>query len=287
MSFTSPIPVLHNSRGATLRYEDGALVLRLPDEEVRIPLPAVARIHAEGRTVAVELTARTGAAPGVHTLDDVSEAAAALFADAVTAALPERTAGAEPVDGSALVVVRPLTETPDEQRRRRSRRRTRIGMASAGSVFFALALAVGIHGQWIVALLTLLVGPVGAASLAYAWIGVEDLYLQWYLPRNGITVQARLVGHSRIMGGGFGTYVYTDLHGESRTLHHRGGGATVEAAYHPDKPHIVRVPESRGQKTGSVAVTVFLVLFGLVVEAGTAYLLYEAFVNGYPGYGPS
>ncbi|MFE0603381.1 hypothetical protein ACFW2T_06005 [Streptomyces sp. NPDC058892] len=287
MPTTSPIPVLRNSLGATLRYEDEALVLRRPDEEVRIPLPAVARIRAEGRTLAVELTARAGAAPAVHALADVSEAAAALFADAVTANLPERAAGAEPVDGSALVVVRVLTETPDEERRRRGRRRTRIGLVSVGSVFFALALAVGIHGQWIVALLTLLVGPVGAASLAYARMGVEDLYLQWYLPRDGITVQARQVGHSRIMGGGFGTYVYTDLHGENRTLHHRGGGPTVEAAYHPDKPHIVRVPESRGEKAGSVAVTMFLVLFGLVVESANAYLLYEAFVNGYPGYGPT
>ncbi|MFI7008401.1 hypothetical protein [Streptomyces sp. NPDC050145] len=287
MSITSPIPVLHNSGGSTLRYEDEALVLRRSDEEVRIPLPAVARIHAEGRAVAVELTAPTGTAPAVHRLDDVSEAAAALFAEAVTAVLPERAAGADPVDGSALVVVRALTESPDEERRRRAKRRTRIGIATVGSVFLALALAVGIHGQPIVALLTLLVGPVGAASLAYAWMGAEDLYLQWYLPRRGITVQARRVGQSRIMGGTFQTYVYTDLHGESRTVHHRGGGATVEVAYHPDKPHIVRIPESRGQKAGSVAVTVFLILFGLVVELATVYLLYAAFVDGYPGYGPS
>jgi hypothetical protein len=60
MSITSPIPVLQGSRGTVLRSDGEALLLSRPHEELRIPLVAIERVRAEGRSVTVELTARPG-----------------------------------------------------------------------------------------------------------------------------------------------------------------------------------------------------------------------------------
>ncbi|MGW1087362.1 hypothetical protein ACWD4L_13670 [Streptomyces sp. NPDC002596] len=280
MSITSPIPVLHSSNGTVLQFDGDALVLRRKAEEVRIPLLAIRRIRSEGRAVAVELTAPTGTAPSVHRVDDVSEAAVNLFADAVNAALPMRTEEAETVDGSTLVTARALTESPQERRKRRRK----IWALAVGLFFFALALAVGIHGEWTVALEILLVGPFGAGIIAFGAMGADNVYRKWYLPRNGITVEAGRVGNTHILGGRFGTYVYTDLHGVSRVAHHRSNAPTVQVAYHPDKPHLVTVCESRSSTAGDAAFAMVLLLFGLGVEGVVITLAVAAFLGMYPGY---
>ncbi|MER6996970.1 hypothetical protein [Streptomyces sp. NPDC000410] len=81
-----------------------------PRQEPRISLAAIARVRAEGRAVAVELTAPAGAAPAVHRVEGVSEAAGTVFADAVNDALPERADGDETDDGSTLVTTRTLND---------------------------------------------------------------------------------------------------------------------------------------------------------------------------------
>ncbi|MEV0452844.1 hypothetical protein [Streptomyces sp. NPDC050600] len=88
MPITSPIPVLRGSGGVVLQAEDDDLVLTRGREETRIPLQAVRTVRAEGRTVAVELTAPAGSTPAVHRVGGVSEVAATVFADAVNASLP-------------------------------------------------------------------------------------------------------------------------------------------------------------------------------------------------------
>ncbi|XIE78455.1 hypothetical protein AB6O49_10535 [Streptomyces sp. SBR177] len=108
MPISSPIPVLQGDRGTELRSSGEELVLRRRDAELRIPFAAIARVRAARREVAVELTAPAGTEPTVHRIEDVSAAAASVFAEAVNAALPERAPGEETVDGATLVVTRSL-----------------------------------------------------------------------------------------------------------------------------------------------------------------------------------
>ncbi|MFE2326168.1 hypothetical protein ACFXD5_19935 [Streptomyces sp. NPDC059385] len=279
MSITSPIPVLRGSSGTVLQFDGDALVLRRTAEELRIPLPAIRRIRSEGRTVAVELTAPVGAVPCVHRVEDVSEAAGTLFADAVNAALPPRTEETETVDGSTLVTTRALIETRDEQRKRRRK----IWVIAVGLFFFLLALAVGIHGEWTVAVEILLVGPFGAGIIAFGAMGADNVYRAWYLPRHGIIVEAGRVGNSQVLGGSFGTYVYTDLHGVSRGVFSKSNAPTVQVAYHPDRPHFVTVCTSRAGTAGDAALAVTLLLFGLGLEGVVITLAIAAFLGAYPG----
>ncbi|MFB6783444.1 hypothetical protein ACFCX0_40530 [Streptomyces sp. NPDC056352] len=280
MSITSPIPVLRSANGTVLQFDGDALVLRRKAEEVRIPLLAIRRIRSEGRAVAVELTAPAGTAPSVHRVEDVSEAAVTLFTDAVNAALPMRAEEAETVDGSTMVTARTLTESPQERRKRRRK----IWALAVGLSFFALALAVGIHGEWTIALQTLLVGPFGAGIIAFGAMAADNVYRKWYLPRYGITVEAHRVGDTHVLGGRFGTYVYTDLHGVSRVAHHRSSATTVQVAYHRAKPHLVTVCESRSTTAGDAVLAVVLLLFGLGVEGVAITVAIAAFLGMYPGY---
>ncbi|MBC2908069.1 hypothetical protein [Streptomyces cupreus] len=98
MSIMSPIPVLQGRDGTVLSAEQEGLVLERSGEELTIPAEAIARVHAKARSVTVELRAPLGATPSVHRIEDVSEAAATAFADAVNALLPEPT---EKTDGGA------------------------------------------------------------------------------------------------------------------------------------------------------------------------------------------
>ncbi|MER6678041.1 hypothetical protein [Streptomyces sp. NPDC000983] len=281
MSITSPIPVLRGSGGTVLQLDDDALVLRRTAEELRIPLRAIRRVRTEGRAVAVELTAPAGAVPAVHRVDDVSEAAVALFADAVNAALPAPTDEADTVDGSDLVTVRAVKESDAERRKGR----WKIWAFVVFLVHFAAGLAVGIHGEWTLALCIPLVGPIlGAGGIAFGAMGAESVYRQWYLPRHGITVEAARLGNARVLGGSFGTYVYTDLHGEHRSVYTRSGAPTVQVAYNPNKPHVVVVYEKRSSTIGDAALAVAALLFGLCVEAGVITVAVGAFLGWYPGY---
>ncbi|NEY32792.1 hypothetical protein GTU99_11410 [Streptomyces sp. PRKS01-65] len=281
MSIASPVPVLRSSNGTVLQLDEDALLLRRTSEELLIPLRAIRRIRPEGRAVAVELTAPAGTAPAVHRVDDVSEAAVSLFADTVNAALAMRTEEAGTVDGSTLVISRALTESREERRKRRRR----IWAFAVGLFHFLLALAVGFHGEWSLALVILLVGPTfGAGSIAFGAMGADHVYRQWYLPRHGITVEAGRAGDARVLGGRFGTYAYTDLHGVSRSVQTRSGAPTVQVAYHPDRPHVAIVREARSSAAGDAALTVALLLFGVAVEGTVITVAVGAFLGMFPGY---
>jgi len=277
MSTTSPIPVLRSSDGALLRFDGDALVLRRKNEEVRIPLLAIGCIRSEGRSLSVELTAPSGTVPAVHRVDDVSAAAAGLFAEAVNAVLPERPAGA---DGSKLVTTRAVIESRQERGKRRRRRwGTAVVLVCAG-----LAVAVAARGVWTFAFLILLIGPVGALLTAVGADMVRLRYRSWYLLRHGVTVEARRVGETRILGGEFGVFVYTDMHGVDHNVNVKSRSAAVQVAYHPSKPGIVTEYGSRSSRASDTVAALCFLVFGLIVDATVIGVAIGSFQGMYPGY---
>ncbi|MFG2339758.1 hypothetical protein [Streptomyces yangpuensis] len=281
MSTSSPLPVLRGNRGAVLRCDGDVLVLRRNAEEVRIPFAAIARIRAEGRAVAVELTAPGGAVPAVHRLDGVSAASASVFASAVTNGLDSRSRDAEAVDGSTLVTVEAVTESVNERRARWARR----GAIAVVLGFGALAVAMGIVGgnaaTWFLGVMVLIVGPAGAAVTAVGVGGTWLTYMAWYLPRYGITVEAVRVSDTSDLLGRSGNYTYTDTSGTSHRQYVKGSAATVPIAYHPSKPATAVVCHSWGRKLWDTVFGLGVLLFGLVLLASAVLLAIGTFQGAY------
>ncbi|MFE5486135.1 hypothetical protein [Streptomyces sp. NPDC056527] len=99
---------------SVLRFAGGPVALRRPDKEHHIPLAAISFVHAEGRSVAIVLTASGADEPTIYRAADVDESGALAFAEAVTAALPDTPAP----DGAALVTTR-APRAPEPRRTRR------------------------------------------------------------------------------------------------------------------------------------------------------------------------
>ncbi|MFF9909685.1 hypothetical protein [Streptomyces sp. NPDC013457] len=221
MSIMSSIPVLRG-RDATVRCsEQEELVLERPAEKLTIPLRAVARVHAEARTVTVELRALAGAVPTAHRVEDVSAAAAAAFADAVNALLPQPV---EDIDGGAVVGVRTFTETW-LQTFRHGLRRVMLGYLGA---LLALAVTTAIAGPERTAVAgAVFIVPLGLLAAAFLWIGVVCVvpwFRQLRLRRHGVTVDA-------VQADEPGTYRYTDGTGVTRLFSHPATTPSVPAAY--------------------------------------------------------
>ncbi|WP_158717374.1 hypothetical protein [Streptomyces sp. NRRL F-4474] len=281
MPNSSPLPVLRGSRGTLLQRDGDTLVLRGSAEEVRIPFAAIARIRAEGRAVAVELTAPGGAVPAVHRLDGVSAASASVFASAVTSVLPRHPQGAEAVDGSALVTVEAVAESVRERRARRARR----GAIAVVLGFAALAVAVGIIGgnaaTWFLGVMVLLTGPFGTAVAAVGAGGLWLTYLAWYLPRYGITVEAVRVSDTSDLLGRSGNHTYMDTSGTSHRIYVKGSADTVPIAYHPAKPATAVVCHSWGRKLWDTVFGLGVLLFGLAILALAVALAVGTFLGEY------
>ncbi|WPO69492.1 MULTISPECIES: hypothetical protein [unclassified Streptomyces] len=210
-------------------------------------------------------------------MDDVSEAAAGLFAEAVNAVLPERPASAE---GSRLVTTRAVTESQEERDKRRRRWwGTAVVLVCAG-----LAAAVAAHGVWTFAFLIMLVGPVGALLTAIGADMVRLRYRSRYLLRHGVTVEARRVSEIRVLGGEFGMFVYTDMHGVERSVNVKSRSATVQVVYHPDKPGIVTEYGSRASRASDTVAALCFLVFGLIVDATVIGVAIGSFQGMYPGY---
>ncbi|NML49186.1 hypothetical protein HHL19_02275 [Streptomyces sp. R302] len=97
----TPSLVLHGGE-SVLHFAGGPVTLHRPDKEHHIPLAAISFVHAEGRSLAIVLTASGATEPTIYRVTGVDEAAALAFGEAVTAALP-----ADPApDGAALVTTR-------------------------------------------------------------------------------------------------------------------------------------------------------------------------------------
>ncbi|MEU1021600.1 hypothetical protein ABZ366_05730 [Streptomyces sp. NPDC005904] len=277
MSITSPVPVLRSSNGDQLRFDGDALVLHRKTEEVRIPLLAIDHIHCQGRALTIELAGPSGTVSAVHRVDDVSEAAATLFADAVTPLLPERPEGA---DGSKLVTTRAVTES----RREGDKRRLRVWGTAVVLVYAGLGAAVAAHGVWTFAFLILVLGPLGVGLTAIGADMVRLQYRSWYLRRHGVTVEAKRVGEARVLGGAFGTFVYTDMHGMDRSVYVKSRAATVQVAYHPSRPGTVTEYGTRSSRAGDSVAALCFLAFGLLVDATVIGVAIGSFQGAYPGY---
>ncbi|MER5203986.1 hypothetical protein [Streptomyces sp. NPDC002825] len=275
MSISSSIPVLLGDGNAELRSEDQALLLRRPREEVRIPLTAIARVRAEGRDVTVELTAPAGAEAVSYRIEDVSRAAAGVFADAVNGALPDRTAGEEAVDGSTLVVVS-VFGAPDAEEDEDEAEAALVWVPlTFGLPPVALSVIVGLAGKDLDrAVAVLMLGFVAGAFGFLAWLALWSAWDDWYLPRHGITVEA-----DPVLIDGRGTYAYTDTTGRLRPVGagDRARGETVMVAYHPRKPQRAVPHKGTGSLVGSLVGGVVLLALAALPCWGAVALALPAF----------
>ncbi|MER6348199.1 hypothetical protein ACWC10_20220 [Streptomyces sp. NPDC001595] len=232
MSITPSVPVLRGRKNTVLRFDGAALVLRQSDEERHIPLAAVASVRAERRTVEVALRAPAGSAPTVYRLEDLGEAAATAFADAVTAALPGAAEGSEAVtDGLALVSVR--TTPDDESQELANRRRIRRGLLALAAVLVLESVAVSLAGD---ALAMIAIWPAGilAGLLMVPWARMmPGIARVRRLRRDGITVIAQYSGYV----DGLYVYDFTDLGGRPYAYTPSAyRGERIEIVYDPADP---------------------------------------------------
>ncbi|MFF6815758.1 hypothetical protein ACFZAG_38795 [Streptomyces sp. NPDC012403] len=273
MPITSSVPVLLGDQGTELRSDDAGLLIRRPHEEVRIPLAAVAHVHANGRVVAVELTAPAGTEPTRYRIEGVSRASGTAFEEAVNGSLPERPADEDPVDGSTLVTVTPRAgaragrEEDDEQDAeplQPAELVIRCTMAAVGLGLVALSAGVVVAGDHVSrALAVLLLGGTGLAIGRAAVRTVAILWNKWYLPRHGITIEAQpVLIHGRV------NYGYTATDGRLRPALTPDGvrGEAYHVAYHPKYPARVVACQSLGAVFKwlpvPVVFTALTVLFG-------------------------
>ncbi|MEU8526334.1 hypothetical protein AB0C77_12170 [Streptomyces sp. NPDC048629] len=282
MSITSPIPVLQGDRDTELRADGTDLLLRRRDDELRIPLAAIAHVRAERRVVAVELTAPAGVEPVVYRIEDVSAAGATVFADVVNAALPERAEGTETIDGSSLVVTRSLRSAADvDEEAEEDEDLEGPGLFAADPwlrhtlcvAAGLLAVAVGVAGQsWSRGIATLLLGQAGAVVIHVTLMLIMCWWLPWYLPRYGITVDAEQVYRS-----GTTALAYTDADGVTRHIQGLAQNGTARVAYSPRKPQVAVV--SRPLKIAAGELTMFLFMAGIaaLLAYGTYRLALPAF----------
>ncbi|MFI2412656.1 hypothetical protein [Streptomyces sp. NPDC018947] len=278
MSISSPIPVLQGDKGTELRSDGEELLLRRPTDELRIPYAAIARVRAERRDVAVELTAPAGTVPTVYRVEDVSAAAASVFADVVNAALPERAE--ETIDGATLVVTRSLVSGDDEEEADED---TRAGLAAppkwatytAVVAVAVLAVLVGVAGgNWGRAIATLLLGELAVAATFATWAGLTSTWQEWYLRRHGITVEAR-----QVYRNGTTTNAYTAIDGVTRYISGSNNGKPVQVAYHPRKPQTAVVRTGWGERAGVLTVFVVVAAIAGLVDYGTYRLVLPAFAG--------
>ncbi|MFI0990510.1 hypothetical protein [Streptomyces exfoliatus] len=226
------------SGGAALRHEDGALTLRRGEEEIRIPLQAVRDVVPDRRAVAVELRVPAGGTPVTHRIDGVSEAAADLFATAVSAALAALPEPDPSFDGAALVTTRSLRipRNPGPSRTAWQQARTAVWLMLAVVPGLATLIVTSVlfvmHGQAGMLILAIPMGIVTVfLNLASATAG-ERVLQMWLLPRRGITVMA--VRSSPY--GKSGKYEYTDPSGTTHSYYRDASASQIEISYHPDDP---------------------------------------------------
>ncbi|MGW2396181.1 hypothetical protein ACWCYY_06475 [Kitasatospora sp. NPDC001664] len=267
MSITSPIPVLRGSQGAVLRLDGEALVLTRPHAQLRIPLAAVRRVRAEDRSVSVELAA--GAA--VHRVAGVSSAAAAVFAAAVTAALPEHP------DEEAVVVTSTVAETRPQRRIRLLKRWALVLGLVVTAVSAATGIATGGLTGIVLGVMSLLCGALGVAMTAVGLGGLWLAHRQRYLLRHGITVEAERLPDQPW------TYAYTDTDGVSRSLWAKSASATLEVAYAPGDPSEVVVRRSGARTAREAAFALGLSACGLAALGGVVVLLVGSLQGVYVG----
>ncbi|MFE1443996.1 hypothetical protein [Streptomyces sp. NPDC058739] len=228
MPITPPsVPVLRGRGSTSLAFEGSALILRRRDEEIEIPLAAVARVHGARRVVEVQLRS-PGGKPAAHRVEDVSDAAATAFVAAVNAALA--TVPEPAPDGSALVTVR----TPDPGSwKARKRRTVRLLWAALLLVLCAETVTVTLVGDPVTSVVVWMLGLTTGVLAHAAVVTLPFGHRMWRLPKHGVTVVAQYGGYI----DGMHIYDFADLNG-NRFAYTPAGyrGDRVEVVYDPDDP---------------------------------------------------
>ncbi|MEV8533122.1 hypothetical protein [Streptomyces sp. NPDC051211] len=267
MSITSSsIPVLQGRGAAVLSWKQGELVLERRGETLAIPARAVARLHAEARCVTVELRALAGATPAVHRIEDVSEAAAVVFADAVNALLPDPV---EEVDGGALVVVRSFARTRLQKFRRRLAwcvLGALGGVVGLSVALIATADASDAKGSAFVS------GIIGGLTVLF--IGAFVLFTgssfhERRLRRHGVTVVAVRTDRPRV-------YQYEDNTGTTRYLSYLSAAPFEQVSYNPGDTSDVLVPRTRFARILDNSMAWLSLLGGLSTAPLTIWLVVSA-----------
>lgn len=247
------VPVLYGSGRTQLRVDGTDLLLARPQSTVRVPFAAVASIAIAGRAVEIRLT---GEHDGSMRVENVPEAAAVMFVDAVTAALP-----AERVPhGEAIVTTEFPTVDPVDVRKRKEARRfvlSLVGMVVLACVF---GFINGMRGFTVVMAMA---AVVGAAPLAWLSIELPWVIRRWRLPRRGITVAAVLFEER----AGSLVYSYADNVGYQRsysTGYTPAKGPTYDVSYDPRDPSIVVAADGSGRGFNLFLVTL-AALWGIAV----------------------
>ncbi|WP_314613235.1 hypothetical protein [Streptomyces stackebrandtii] len=246
----SSLPVLRGRGGAVLSVDDIGLVLDLPQEQITFTPDGLGRVRAEGSSVLIELRARAGETPRVHRIDDVDPAAAVALADGVNEILAKRT-DSDDVDGAPFALVRSLAPTW----RSRFRRRMWRGVLAHLLVLVAVCVVAGVLGEWMLVLITVLIGGLAWLGLWAGLFGLLRARRERWLFQNGVMVTAT-PATSR------GAYIYPDATGTYRCLLHNGFAPAITVFYPPEDPADAMVPSSPFQHLLDGVLGVVLVFCG-------------------------
>ncbi|WP_338496485.1 hypothetical protein [Streptomyces sp. SJL17-4] len=269
MSINPSIPVVQGSKKTSLEFEGDALYLRTAREEMRIPLAAIGQVRAEGRAVAVELTAAAGAVPVEHRIEGASEAGATMFAANVNAALDGTPGRDTAADGSALVEAQTL---PLDRRERRMRLVKRWSLGTTALVAL-LCVLIAVAGEALGVALFLPMGFAAAGSTVISVVALTSWYREWRLMRHGITTFAAEVPDRP------GMYLYTDPAGLIRQVTTWAGGMAVKVCYDPHEPGNVILPRAALLRRGELALGLFCAFGGLVSYGGMIAMTVSAFAG--------
>jgi hypothetical protein len=262
MSITPSTTVLGSAGDSSMRLDGTDLLFTQVDFEHRIPLKAIAEVHAEGRSLAVTLKARWEDEPTVFRIGEVNEDAAATFADDVTAALPEPGNNPE-VNGVWIVGTLPVSPEP-----RAGLDGFMIGAVVTLLAVIGLAIYAGVMGGFWAAVGVVIVGGITAFVFAGTIIQFEPTMLAWSLPRRALKTVATY-SHN-------GTYrrihLFIDKDGTTRAFSGQYSSAAawapkdIEIMYDPADP-ATKLPADEGRWGKAIGLTFLAALTSLGMAA--------------------
>ncbi|MEV0647511.1 hypothetical protein AB0I28_19820 [Phytomonospora sp. NPDC050363] len=268
MSISPSTTVLKSAGDSSMRLDGTDLLLTQVDFEHRIPLKAIAEVHAEGRSLAVTLKARWEDEPTVFRIGDVNEDAAAAFAGDLTAALPE-PGNDQQVNGAWIVATSTISPEPQE-----GSNGFLVGAVVTLLAIIGLAVYAGIMGGFWSAVGVAIVGGITAFVFAGAIVHFEPAMLAWSLPRRALKATATFshVGTYRRI------HLYVDKDGNTRAFSglYSSSGAwapkEIEVQYDPADPGTkLRADEGRWGK--AIGLT-FLAALASLGMAGTVLVAF-------------
>ncbi|MFD3531544.1 hypothetical protein [Streptomyces sp. NPDC058664] len=269
MSITPSVPVVQGRGKSSLQHEGDALLLTRHHDEIRIPLAAIAQVRTEGRSLTVELTAPAGATAFTHRIDGASEAAAAMFAATVNAALPEVTRRDTNADGTALVEA----HTRPASRRELKIRLLKWWAAANVAAVVLLCVLIAVAGQPVGIVLFVPFGFVAAACVLTSVVSLSSWYREFRLIRHGITTLAVESPDRR------GVYLYTDPAGLVRQVFTWAGRLSTTVSYDPANPADVILPRSTFLRRGELCFGLFCALCGVGFYATMIAMVVQTFTG--------